>query len=154
MSTIVDLIKAHLLADNNLTAIVVGGIYNRPLSREGPGATPQAFVPTAPYLPRPSIVVSDGGDSADQSSSRQAFFSFPTLYFYASKTEIGRGDLAAAYARARDILVGWRFGLPNGTGAQIERMAGRVGVRDAPDIEGAVLDTMRLQVVGLYKQDS
>lgn len=152
--TIVATIKTRLLANDALMAIAVGGVYSRPISRQGPGATPLAFVATQPYLPRCSIVVTDGGDAADLNAGRQAFFSYPTLFFYASATELGRADLANAYAAARDLLVGWRFALPNGTGAAIERIAGRVGVRDAPDVEGAVIDTMRLQVVGLYKQDS
>lgn len=148
--SVVDQIANRLSADEALTAVATGGVWKRPLKREGPGATAAAFFPAPPYQPRPCVVVMDGGEAADGLGPRQAFNGYPTLYLYAPATDNGWTDIANLYDRARTVLVGWRFPLPNGTGAVVERVAGRVGARDAPELEGALIDTMRLQVNGLW----
>lgn len=150
MSSIVEQIQSRLAGSAGVTTIATGGIWKRPIKREGPGATPEAFYPQPPYQPMPAIYVSDGGDQPAVNGVRSAFFGFPTLWFYAPAHDNGRAAISALWLAAYSALIGFNLALPNGTGATIERVAGRVGIQDAPDLERAVMDTMRLQVTGLY----
>jgi hypothetical protein len=55
-------------ADPVIHDLVNGGLWDRPLRREGPNATPDAFEDSAPYLPRNSIAVIDAGETPDPAS--------------------------------------------------------------------------------------
>lgn len=150
MSVTQDRIQNRLSASADLTAVLVGGIWTRRLERIGEGATPQAFAPTPPYQPRPAAVVIDGGETVDPFGPDAAFQGFPEVWLYAPATGNGKAAIDQAWNLAFGLLHRWRFATANGTGVLV-RVAGRLGVTDDPVVGGRVLDRMRLQLVGLWR---
>ena len=142
---------SRLTVDSSLNALLTGGIYSRELKREGPGATPNAFAPTPPYQVRPSAVVRDDGDADDGVGPGGAQFTFVTVWFYAPATDNGKAAIADAVELTKGLLIGWRMPTPNGTGATVENVAGRLGVRDDPVMSGTVVDNVRFQISGLWR---
>lgn len=134
------------LTPNPLT----GGVYDRPLSRDGEGATPNAFAPSFPYQQRPAAVVADGTDQADPLGPDGSFHSFPWVYFYAPRTAQGKDTIADAWDAAFALLHGWRFATGNNTGALV-KVISRLAVMDDPEDTQRVLGGMRLQVTGLWR---
>ena len=149
--TIATRILNRLTTDADLTALLSGGIYDRELKREGPGATPNAFAPTPPNQVRPAAVVRDDGDNDDVFGPRGAQQTFVTLWVYAPATANGKEAIATAIDMARSRLIGWQMPTANGAAATVETVAGRLGVRDDPVMTGTVVDNVRFQVTGLWR---
>lgn len=149
--TLATRILGRLTSDSSLTALLVGGIYDRELKREGPGSTPTAFAPTPPFQIRPAAVVRDDGDADDTLGPRGARFSFVTIYVYAPATANGKDAIATALAMIEVLLIDWRMPTPNGTGATAEIVAARLGVRDDPVLMGTVMDYDRFQINALSR---
>lgn len=148
MATALDRIHTRLTGEAALTAILTGGIYKRELKRSGPGSTPDAFGPEG--QPRPAAVVVDRGDITDTLGPDAAFFGAPEVWFYAGAYDNGRATIEAAWELAFGLLHRWRFPTVNGTAVEA-RVVGRLGVRDDPAMDGRLLDTMRLQTAGLWR---
>lgn len=154
-------ILARLQGDSALSTLLPGGIYNRPIKRGSldsagritpAGATPDAFSSSNPSSrPRPSAVVTDGDDNADQLGPDGAFMSFPWVYFYAEPHDNGKATIANAWDQAFSRLHGWRFATGNGTDVQI-KVIGRLATRDDPGDATRVMGGMRLQVTGLWRR--
>ena len=131
---IATVILNRLSGDGTFSGLLPGGVYDRPLKREGDGETPNAFAPTFPYQPRPAAVVVDGSDETDAFGPDGSFMSFPWVYFYAAPTQSGKDTIANAWDVAFSALHNYRFATGNGTGAQIKVRAlvtERVGVDHA-----------------------
>ena len=149
--TIVTRILNRLTSDGSLTSLLAGGVYTRPLKREGDGATPTAFAPTFPYQPRAAAVVVDGTDEQTAFGPDGAFVSFPWVYLYAEPHENGKATIANAWDQIFGLLDGWHFATGNGTDCEV-RVIGRLGVMDDPDATDRVMGGMRLQVSGLWRR--
>jgi hypothetical protein len=150
--TVRDAVFAKLTADSGLQTVLPGKVWRRELKRSGPGMTPEAFSQVPPkHVIRPSIVVPDSGENADGIGPRGSFLAFPSIVMYAPASDSGHLVIEQIMLLARMSLVGWVFGLSTGTGCVIEMVAGRMGVHDDPIIEGAISDTMRFQVGGMWR---
>ncbi|HEY7119513.1 MAG TPA: hypothetical protein VH475_23175 [Tepidisphaeraceae bacterium] len=157
MATVQDQLHSRLTSSATLTALLVGGIYKRPLKRGDvdtagrlvpPGATPLAFA--GPHV-RPSAVIVDRGEqSAALAPVDSAVMGFPEVWLYAAHTETGKQQLALAWEEAYSLLHRWRFAGASGTGFET-LVVGRLGVMDDPALAAAIVDRMRLQVAGLWR---
>jgi hypothetical protein len=141
-------IASILAGDAQLAAILTGGVWTRPLKREGPGATPEAFAPTGQV--RPAAVVRDGTETADGSGPDTAFLGFPQVFLYAPATASGRLAIDAAVTRIVELLHGATVDGAGETGAGL-RITSRLGIDDDPVMAGTVMDLIRLQVDGLWR---
>lgn len=139
-------VLAHLKADAALVALLPGGLYDRDLKRTGPGATAAAYAPAPPYQPRPAAVVTDDGDDAAPFGISGGLLGFVSLWCYAPTTATGRAAIADAIERARELLVGWAFATPQGSGARIEQAGQRIGVRDDPVDDQRCVDRLRFAI--------
>lgn len=149
--TIVTSILNRLTGDASLTATLTGGIYDRPIKREGDGSTPDAFADTRPYQPRPAAVVTDGTDGADLLGPNGSYQSFPWVYLYAPPHQSGKNTIADAWDQMHSLLHNWRLPTANNTDALVT-VIGRLGVMDDPEMPDRVLGGMRLQVTGLWRR--
>jgi hypothetical protein len=140
---------ANLLAnDAVLAAVLTGGVWTRPLKREGPGATPEAFAPSGQV--RPAAVVRDGGEAADGAGPDGAYLGYPQVFLYAPATANGRAALESAFARIVELLHNASVVGAGESGAGV-RIASRLGIDDDPVLAGTVMDMIRLQVDGLWR---
>jgi len=146
--TVVTRILDRITTDSAVTAVLTGGVYDRELKAQGPGSTPAAFGPEGHH--RPTAVVVDSGDNADTAGPGGAFMAFPWVYLYGPRTANGKAALATAWDLLFGRLNGWRFATANGTGAKVS-VIGRLGARDDQDDATRVVDGMRLQVDGLWR---
>lgn len=147
-SEIYDAIAAELVrAGSTLDDVLTGGVWKRPLLRTGPGATAAAFDSTGRV--KPSAVVPDRGENADDSGPPQAFLAGPEVWCYAPATDAGKAAIESAFALIRPLLDGTTVDGASGTGAGL-RVVGRQGVGDDPVIAGAVVDVLRFQADGLW----
>jgi hypothetical protein len=144
----------RLGSSSALLSIAVGGVWDRPIERLGPQATPEAFASTPPHRQLPAISIPDNGEEFDPLGPSTAFYSFPQVWFYADDDPngLGRQALELAVARARLDLHGWEFDLTTGTSVQV-RIIGRFGVRTDPTDDNRLIDYLRLQADGLWTGD-
>ena len=149
--TTVTRIYNRLTGDGTLGGVLSGGIWTRPLKREGDGNTPGAFTVTPPYRPLPAAVVTDGTDEQTAFGPDGSFQSFPWIYIYAPPHDNGKAAIANAWDQMFTLLHGWRFATGNGTDAEV-RVIGRLGVLDDEPGTDRVLGGMRLQVTGLWRR--
>lgn len=152
--TTVTRIVNRLTSDGSLATLLPGGIYTRPLKREGDGSTPNAFASTFPYQPRAAAVVVDGTDETTAFGPDGSFVSFPWVYLYAEPHQGGKDTIANAWDQIFGLLHGWHFATGNGTDCEV-RVIGRLAVMDDQDetLEtGRVLGGMRVQVSGLWRR--
>lgn len=160
MASVQDRIQARLAGSAELGALLVGGVYKRPLKRGAldaagrvvpPGATPNAF---AGAYPKPAAVVIDRGEQlAALFPVDSAVLGFPEVWLYARATDAGKQQLQTAWDLCYGLLHRWRFPGPNNTGFEAT-VVGRLGITDDPALDGAVVDRMRLQVAGLWRDVS
>jgi len=129
-------------------SVLTGGVYDRELKRTGPGSTPAAFSDDGHA--KPAAVITDQGDNADTLGPGGAYLAFPWIYLYALRTDNGKLAVANAWDLLFSRLHGWRFTTANGTGATVT-VIGRLGRRDDQDDTTRVVDGMRLQVTGLWR---
>ena len=149
--TTVTRILNRLSGDATFSGLLPGGIYTRPLKREGVGNTPNAFAPTFPYQPRAAAVVVDGTDEQTAFGPDGSFTSFPWVYLYAEPHDNGKATIANAWDQLFSLLHGWHFATGNGTDCEV-RVIGRLAVMDDPDATDRVMGGMRLQVTGLWRR--
>ena len=157
MTAAQDQLYSRLTSSAALTALLVGGIYKRPLKRGEvdtagrlvpPGATPQAFA--GPHVRPAAVVVDRGEQTAALAPVDSAVMGFPEVWLYARVTDTGKQQLALAWEEAYSLLHRWRFAGANGTGFET-LVVGRLGIMDDPALDGAIVDRMRLQVAGLWR---
>jgi hypothetical protein len=141
--TVTSSVLDYLKADPTLAMLLPGGLYDRDLKRQGPGATRDAYAPDPPHQPRPAAVVVDDGDDASLTGADGCQLGFLSLWCYAPTTASGRAAIAEAIDRARVLLVGFTCPTGNGAGARIEQPGQRLGVRDDPVDDGRVVDRIR-----------
>jgi hypothetical protein len=156
-STPAKAIIGRLAADTDLFNILDGGanrefVFNRALSRDGKGSTPAAFSTTPPHQVRPSLVVPDLGELSDAGGPLMAFNSFPEVWFYAPTTSNGRTIIDNAFKKVFDLLHLWQYGTTLNTGV-VFHVIGRAGTIDDPVLTGTLVDRMRLQADGLWRQE-
>lgn len=116
MSTLQTAILTRLRADAALTALLPGGLWERPLQQgSGPQATPAAFGPSGPGgVPRlrPCLVLLDPGEvghpSGDRDRNTQPWDAWARPHLYAPATDAGRALLEQADARLIVLLHDWQ----------------------------------------------
>jgi hypothetical protein len=149
--TTVTRILGRLTSDGTLTGTLLpGGIYNRPLKREGPGSTDGAWDALDGRIKGAAVVV-DGTDEQTAFGPDGSFVSFPWVYIYAEPHENGKTRIANAWDQIFGLLHKWHFATGNGTDAEVQ-VIGRLGVMDDPDATDRVMGGMRLQVSGLWRR--
>jgi hypothetical protein len=145
---------SRLGSSSALLSIAVGGVWDKPITRLGPQATPEAFASTPPHRQLPAISIPDNGEEFDPLGPSTAFYAFPQVWFYADDDPngLGRQALELAVARARIDLHGWTYDTTNGTGVEV-RVIGRFGIRTDPTDDNRLIDYLRLQADGLWTGD-
>ena len=101
MATAVGAVLARLQADPTFLASLPGGAYDRPLSREGRGATPAAF-DILNWL-KVAVVV-ESGDEIGNARFPGAYRDQVTLHFYGPSDSTRKAMIVAAYERAVKLL--------------------------------------------------
>src|SRR5690349_3649648 len=137
------------ISSGSLSTLLPGGIYTRPIKREGNGKTLTAF--DADGDPLPAAVVMDGTDEQAAFGPDGSFQSFPWIYLYAQPHDTGKATIAEAWDQLFSLLHGWHFATGNGTDCEV-RVIGRLAVMDDPDATDRVMGGMRLQVTGLWRR--
>lgn len=148
-------IYARLATSPSLLAVLSGGVWDRPLARTGPKATPTAFDPTQAGRQLPAAVVPDAGEDRDGLGPAAAFLSFPRVWFYADDDPSGAGRtvIEAAIAQATSDLDGWGYTTTNGTGIVLG-IAGRFGIREDPGDTTRLVAYLRVQADGLWRTEA
>lgn len=160
--TVADLMYNRLRLDATLTGtlsggqysgILKGGVWNRPLKREGASHTPEAFYQSEfGKLNRPAAVVVDGGivPHRQVESIAHAYWSFPRIVLYAPATASGKQALHDAFSRIYDLLHEWRVTTDESTIATF-MFADRTTLLDSEEFIGAVSTVVRFQVTARYR---
>lgn len=143
-------VYGRLSASSALLAVLTGGVWNKPLSKD---RTPTAFGSAGQQLP--AAVIPDEGENADPFGPGAAFMGFPRVWFYADDDPNGNGRSAieAATLIAKSDLSGWGYTTTLGTGVVIVDV-GRFGVRADPGNPTRLVDYLRLQADGLWRQET
>ena len=137
----------RLTLDSSLVAHLTGGIWNRPISRDGRGGTPGAFGDGGHV--RPCAVVLDIDETETAFGPPQSFDGFTTIFLYAPRNQTGKDQIAIAWDMIRSRLHDWNLPMPNGTGARV-KAAGRLRTMDDPDDDRRAMGGIRLQITGLW----
>lgn len=101
MATAEVAIKERLESDPTFVGLVLGGIWNREIKREGRGATPGAF--DADLFLRPTVVVEGGGEVPSRLFPG-AYLDQVTLHFYCPSDSTRKALITAAHERAIKLL--------------------------------------------------
>lgn len=96
-------VMLFLQADPTLAGLCDGGLWDRPIRREGPNATPGAFQDTDPYLPKLSCAVIDGGETPELNRPGCSIGSL-TLWFRHQDTPQATEKARQAMDRAAVLL--------------------------------------------------
>lgn len=147
----------RLTADDALTTILTGGIWDRKVIRNTnppdvsptEGSTPSAFDPASPYRIRPCLSIEASPETADPTGPPNAMWTFPVLIFRCEPKRTEKQKIETAWWLAYGLLNGYGLTLPNGTGCRL-RVIARQGFTDDPDVPNAVRDTLRLQGSGIW----
>jgi hypothetical protein len=147
-------IYQRLATSGPVLAVLGGGVWDRPLKRSGPGATPAAFAPTPPYAQLPAAVVVDRGEAPDGGGPGAAFLAYPIVYLYAADDPngTGRAALEAALPLVRGELDRWAFATTAGTDVVLTPVD-RLGITPDPADEGRLMDYLRVQADGLWRAE-
>lgn len=158
MASIVETIATRLRTDASLVGalssgsyagLLKGGVWTRPLKREAPGDTPEAFrdVPGLGKVIKPSAVVLDRGDAPHPQRPwiPSAFEQTVPVYLYAPATAGGKEAIALARVRIWELLDKYRFTTDNGPVAFVAYVS-RVGIFDSEEFPEAVYDTLTYRV--------
>jgi hypothetical protein len=144
-------IALDLASDATVAALATGGIWDRPLARDGWRSTPDAYVSGPSRQIRPAVVVTDNGDSDDALGPASARMGFVQVWLHAMNTDPGRNALtalaAAIAARYPDDPV--RIVGDIGLGGAEVTYADRLGLIEDPGDDKQLMDYLRLQVSGL-----
>ena len=137
---------------NGYTGYLQGGIYDKPLRREKPAATPDAFWQSAHgQALRPSAVIRDRGDVQHPQEAwvPGAFDQMVLVYFYAQGVATGKQAIHDAARRARELLDQWRFTTEFGTVAFVKYID-RLGLQDSEEFIGGIFDYCRFRITTRY----
>lgn len=157
MASNIDIIYDALIADpilvgtlgvNGYSGILQGGVWTRPLKREGAGQTAEAFYTSEKgRMLRPAAVLLDRGDveHSQRDAIPTAYDAFPLIYFYAPATATGKTAIRLARKRVFDLLDDWTFVTEYGPIAFV-RYVDRVGILDSEEFVGTVYDYCRYQI--------
>lgn len=141
------------LGPNGYSGILQGGLWDRPLKREGAARTEAAFYgeSVAAMQVRPSGVILDGGDLPHNQrlSIPQAYVQYIYVYFYAPPTSTGKTKMAEAQRRIMVLLDDTWFKTDDGPMAEV-RYINRRGIVESEGFPGALEDYCRYQIVSRY----
>jgi hypothetical protein len=141
------------LGPNGYSGILQGGLWDRPLKREGAARTEAAFYgeSVAAMQVRPSAVILDGGDvpHSQRLAVPQAYVQYIYIYFYAPPTSTGKTKMAEAQKRILVLLDNLWFATDDGTMAEV-RYINRRGVIESEGFPGVLEDYCRYQIVSRY----
>lgn len=141
------------LSGGQYSGILKGGVWNRPLKREGAAATPEAFFQSINGKGiRPAAVVVDGGMTPhrQREAIAHAYNSFPRVFLYAHAGAGGKSAIESAVSRIYDLLHDYRFVTDEGPYASL-LFADRTPVLDSEEFIGAKSTVMRFQVTSRYR---
>lgn len=151
----VNAVKNRLVADATLMALLPGGFYTRPITRE---STPAAF--DADLRLMNSGYVSDSGEGIFNISKPNSFSSSATVYFLANADE-ERKDLMRQAKRRAKLLLLWANASDDAQGHwSFENEYGRLmfpsiggiadfGTHDSEPLPRSVVTWFRIEFVGL-----
>ncbi len=148
MAQIVDGIVSLLLAEPLISTFVDGGVWDRPLRRAGPNATPGAFQVDPPHLPKCSIAVIDGGEIRDPA--------LPDVSVAHINLWVRVPDTADGRSRQEAILTGCVISLEGKVLGDLSGDVGMVEIQDRfpgqvdPWVEGGRMSYLRLRVAGYW----
>lgn len=148
-----DPVLVGTLAAGQYTGILTGGIWDRPLKREGASHTPEAFYQSEiGKMNRPAGVILDGGMSPHRQVEAipHAYWSFPRVILYAPASRNGKIAIESAFGRIYDLLHEWWVQTDELSYADV-RFADRTGIIDNEEFIGAVSATVRFQVTSRYR---
>ena len=164
MGSLIEELAARLTADatlvgtlggNGYSGILNGGVWTRPLRREAPGATLEAFYDASfgGKVMRDGVAtIVDRGDvpHAQRRAIPSAYESYPTIYLYAGATSTGKATIIAARKRIFELLDhhasdGWTFVTDDGPLAFVEYVD-RIGIQNSEEFPEAVFDQCRYRV--------
>lgn len=143
-----DAILVGTLDGDGYSGLLQGGVWNRPLKREPPGDTPQAFYPSERgRMLRASAVVIDRGDQPhpQEDAIPSAYVQRIWVYLYAPATRTGKDQVVQARYRVWDLLNDWNFVTERGPVAFV-KYSDRVGMFDSEEFPEAVYDLTRYNV--------
>lgn len=141
------------LSGGQYTGILKGGVWDRPIKREGPAATTEAFYQSINGANlRPCAVVLDGGQTPhfQEESIPHAYNSMPLITLFATASRSGKTALDSAASRIYVLLHNWSFVTNEGPVAFV-RFADRTGVRDSEEFIGGISCAIRYQVTSRYQ---
>jgi hypothetical protein len=158
IATIYDRLRLDPVLTGTLTAgqytgILKGGVWTRPLKREGAAATPEAFYDAAQgKMNRPAAVVVDGGMAVHRQIEAipHAYVSLPRIVLYAPAGQGGKNAMNTAFSRIYDLLHNYRFLTEENTYASLV-FADRTTLLDSEEFIGALSSIMRFQVTSRYR---
>ena len=164
MTSLIGHIKARLESDatlygtlgpNGYSGLAVGGIWDKPLRREPPGATVDAFYTNnigAKAIRNGVIVLVDSGDipHVQRFDIPSAYTSVVSVFIYASATQTGKNAIEACRKRIWELLDhegsnGWTFITDDGPIAFVDYFD-RLGVQNSEDFPEAVFDLCHFRV--------
>lgn len=168
MASMVDELQARLVADatlvgtlgiNGYSGLLNGGVWTRPLRREPPAATEEAFytASTGGKAMRNGVcVIVDRGDQPHRQESAVpgAYTAVPYVYLYAGATAAGKAAIIAARKRIyvlldHDASDGWTFETDEGPIAFVEYVD-RIGIQNSEEFPEAVFDYCRYRVTSRH----
>jgi len=139
-------VKTLLAADATLAGMCSGGFWDRPVRRDGPNATPEAF--DADGLPKLSCTVIDGGEIPELTMPGMSIASL-TLWFRHLDTPAAAATARTALDRAAMLLDGQVVSdAVTGDCGMVELSDRFMSVSD-PAIERGRVCYLRLRVAGL-----
>lgn len=158
MPSNIEIIHAFLVADPVLVGTynpssgysghLKGGIWTRPIKREGAGATPEAFSSAHGRPIRTCAALVDSGENAHSQSRLipTSYLQTIDIWFYTMPTATGKEELRQAQRRIALLLDGWTFDTDDGYVGFV-RYISRRGMLDSESFIGAVDDYCRYEVV-------
>lgn len=158
MPSIIDTIWTRLSSDSQLvgsydpnsgySGYLQGGIWTRPLKREGAGETPEAFSTAAGRQLRVAAVIVDAGETlhSQESAIPTAYTLFLNIWFYAPATATGKDRMRNAQRRVHELLDDWTFQTDAGPIAFVSYLSRR-GILDSESFPGVVDDYCRYQII-------
>lgn len=137
------------------SGILRGGVWTRPLKRDAPAATVEAFYAGEKgRMIRPSAVVMDLGDILHPQERwiPSAYVQTVPIYIYAPANNDGKEAIARARARIYDVLQDYVFATDAGPRAFVA-YNDRTGVRDSEEFPEAVLDVVRYRITSRMRNE-